>query len=200
MTPPPPPPPLAIPVLTVLDSFNRGNANTLGGNWRQFSALGSAAIRVNNNQASDNTVTGNAYWNAASFGTQQAAAFTFANSTLNNAALYLKASGNYNLLGTYASAIRVRYTTNNGGQVVVETTTNAGINYTTAAALTASFATSDRLTALVDAAGKVTVWKTAGTVSSVVGSATTTFTGAGSIGMSLPANARVDDFAGGNVQ
>ena len=156
---------------------------------------------MNTNQASA-LFAGNAYWNTASFGAVQAAAFTFANNTLNNAALYLKASGNFSLLGYYPSAIRVRYSTTNGLQVIVETTTN-GLAYTNAATLNLNtgFANGLILTALVDATGTVTVWQTAGAVSSVLGTANTTgFTGSGRIGMSLPTGARVDNFAGGSVQ
>jgi hypothetical protein len=91
----------------------------------------------------------------------------------------------------------VRY---NAGQVIVETTTN-GTSYTTAGTLTGNFVNGNRLTAMVDAAGLVTVWKTAGAVSNVVGTANTTgFTTTGSVGLSLPSGGRVDDFAGGTVQ
>jgi FtsP/CotA-like multicopper oxidase with cupredoxin domain len=197
VTPPPPPPPLALPAVPVLDGFNRGNANTLGSNWRQVVLFGVASIRVNNAQAQVPLVPGNAYWNAASFGNQQAAAFTFVNNTLNNTGLYLKASGSFNgILGFYASAIRVRY---NAGQVIVETTTN-GTSYTTAGTLVANFVNGNRLTAMVDAAGLVTVWKTAGTVSNVVGTASTGFSTPGRVGLALPLGGRVDDFAGGTVQ
>ena len=204
VTPPPPPPPLAKPQLNVLDNFNRNNANTLVTGWRQLVVpiINTAAIRVNSNQAFA-TVTGNAYWNVPTtgFGTQQGAAFTFVTDPVNNSGLYLKAGGNYNgLLGTFPRAIRVRYTTANGGQVVIESATNG--NYANAVTLNAPFVNGNRLTALVDATGKVTVWKTAGTVDSVVGSVTipafATLTG--NVGLSLPTNARVDDFAGGSVQ
>jgi hypothetical protein len=195
VTPPPPPTPLALPALTVRDNFNRRDATSLGQEWRQLSISGVAAIRVNSNQASAPLLPGSAYWNVSGFGAQQAAAFTFVNNTLNNAGLYLKASGAYSN-GAYPRAIRVRY---NAGQVFVETTTN-GTTFVNAATLTASFVNGDRLTALVDGNGKVTVWKTAGTVSTVLGTANTTFNAVGRIGLSLPIGARVDDFAGGTVQ
>ena len=198
--PPPPPPPLVIPTLTVLDTFNRVNANTLGSSWRQALLFGAASIRTNSNQASA-LIAGNAYWNATSYGTQQAAAFAFANNTLNGAALYLKASGTFTA-GAYQNALRVRYQSANGGQVVVETTGNFGLGYTQVAVFStnANFVNGNILTALVDTNGKVTVWKTVGASSTIVGTASTTFTGSGSIGMSLPIGARVDNFAGGNVQ
>jgi FtsP/CotA-like multicopper oxidase with cupredoxin domain len=199
--PPPPPPPPAYPTLTVLDNFNRTNTTNMGNNWQQLSVpLLGIGIRVNSNQA--NTVLGgNAYWNAgnAEFGLTQYAAFTFANNTLNNAALYLKAAGTYNVLGFYTNAIRVRYTTTGGAQVIVETTTN-GLAYSPVVALPATFANGNTLTAMVEASGRVTVWKTAGGPPTVLGTANTTFTGSGRVGISLPTGARVDNFAGGSVQ
>lgn len=193
-----------MPSLTVLDNFNRANTNTLGGNWQQLVTLGNSGIRVNANQAfcvnsglaAALCLTGaNAYLNGA-LGSAQAAAFTFANTTVNNIGLYLKASGAFNVLGFYPSAIRVRYSTGSGGQVVVETTTN-GLAFTTAGTLSSSFATNDRLTAMADATGVVTVWKTSGAVTTLVGTVNTPFTGAGQVGLYLPSGARVDDFAGG---
>jgi hypothetical protein len=183
----------------VLDTFNRANANTLGGNWRQLVVpIFNAGIRVNTTQASA-SFTANAYWNAGSFGTQQAAAFAFANNTLNSAALYLKAGGTFTA-GTYQNAVRVRYQAANGGQVLVDATNNFGLSYTQATVLNSNFVSGNILTALVDATGKVTVWKTAGSSSTILGTANTTFTGSGSIGLSLPTGARVDNFAGGSVQ
>jgi hypothetical protein len=187
--------------LTVLDTFNRGNAINLGPNWQQLSVpfLG-AGIRVNTNQA-NTALAGNAYWNAgnAEFGLAQYAAFTFANTTVSNAALYLKAAGTFNVLGFYTNAIRVRYTTTGGPQVIVETTTN-GLAYSPVVTLPATFANGNTLTAMVEASGRVTVWKTAGGPPTVLGTANTTFTGSGRVGMSLPTGARVDNFAGGSVQ
>jgi len=142
--------------------------------------------------------TGAAFWNVPNtgFGTQQAAAFTFVNDPVNNTSILLKGSGNFGL--TFQRHIRVRY---NAGQIIIDSSTNSGFTYTTAATLPVSLVAGNRLTAMVDATGKVTVWKTAGTVDSIIGSATIgTFTGTGSIGMNLPTNARVDDFAGGSVQ
>jgi len=187
------------PTLTVLDTFNRANANTLGGNWSQVTLLGAAAIRVNTNQASDVLLTGQAIWNGAGnvFGAKQGAAFTFANTTLNGSSLILKAGGG----ATPNSFIRVLY---NGGQVVVATTTNGGGSYTQRGSnLAATFANGDTLTALVDATGTVTVWKTSGATTTLVGSVTITgtgfWTGTGRIGMQVPANGRVDNFSGGTV-
>ena len=197
--------PPAFPTLPTLDNFNRTNANTLGGNWQQLVAAGAASIRVNNNEAFCQTLAcllgGNAYWNgaAATFGSTQAAAFTFANTTLNNASLVLKASGTFTGLGYYTNAIRVRYSTSSGGQVIVETTSN-GLTFSTVGTLAGSFATGNRLTALVTANGTVYVWRTAGATTTLLGSAATTgFTGTGRIGIALPSGARVDNFAGGTV-
>lgn len=181
----------ALPALTVLDNFNRANNNTsLGGSWSQV-VIGSAALRLNNNQAFANS-TGQAVWNGtnSTFGTTQAAAFTFA-TTPNGSALMLKASGG---LGTSVPGtfIRVRAQTN---QVVVETTNTGGIAYTTRGTLTASLASGDRLTAMANADGSVDVWK--GTA--YLGHVATPITGSGRIGILLPSSARIDDFAGGTV-
>ncbi len=139
------------------------------------------------------------------FRAEQAAAFTFASSTLNGAALVLKASGSFNALGYYTDAIRVRYATGGGTAVVVETTTN-GLSFTQRAQFSATFASGNTLTALADASGTVYVWKTAAATTTFIGQVTlpTTgqnsfTTGGGRIGMYLPSGARVDDFKGGNA-
>ena len=52
---------------------------------------------------------------------------------------------------------------------------------------------------MVDATGTVYVWKTAGTVNSLLGQTVLPepfATGAGRLGMNLPAGARVDNFSG----
>ncbi|WP_341888627.1 hypothetical protein [Variovorax sp. YR752] len=196
------------PLLTVLDSFNRGNANTLGGSWQQLVTLGNAGIRVNANQAFCTNsglaailcaAGANAYWSPAVFGTQQAAAMTFANTTLNGAGLLLKAGGTYTA-GRYSSAIRVRYTTAVPSQVIVETTAN-GSTYTTQASFPASFASGDTLTAMVDAAGTAYVWKTTATnLTTALGNVTIAgATGSGRVGIFLPPGGRIDNFAGGTV-
>ncbi|MDZ4718393.1 MAG: SdrD B-like domain-containing protein [Roseiflexaceae bacterium] len=194
------PPPL--PTLTVLDSFNRANANTLnnGTNWSQIVLFGSSSIRVNNNQAFA-TLLGWAMWNAPAtgFGTQQGAAFTFANTPVDTSALFLKASsGSANTPQNY---LRVQYRTSGGGQVVVGTTTNTGVSFTTIGTFAATFAATDRLTARANADGSVDVWKTtSANVTTYLGhSSTSSFTGSGRIGIYLSTNARVDDFRGGTL-
>lgn len=196
--------PPAIPTLAMLDNFNRINANTLGSIWQQAVALGSAGIRVNSGQAfcvnNSNFFTNllcangaNAY-RIGALGASQAAALTFANTTVNGVSLLLKASGTYNgFLGVYPSAIRVRHAS---GQVVVETTTN-GTAYTSAGTLSGTFANGDTMTAMADATGTVYVWKTSGAVTTLLGSAVTPLTGGGQVGLYLPPGARVDDFKGG---
>src|SRR5205085_5121786 len=77
-------PPPTIPTLTVLDSFNRANANNLGGNWSQAIA----SIRVDTNQAFCTgllcALGGAAYFNnpTTGYGSRQAAALTIGNGTL----------------------------------------------------------------------------------------------------------------------
>jgi hypothetical protein len=138
------------------------------------------------------------------FGAKQAAAFTFANTTLNDAALLLKAGGALNA-GAYANAIRVRY---NGGQVVVETTTpgSLGLAFTAAGTLAGTFANGDTLSAQVDATGQVYVWKTSAATTTFLGAVTVPTTGGnafttgtGRIGIFLPSGGRVDNFSGGTL-
>jgi len=187
------------PTLTTLDNFNRGNSNTLGGNWSQVTLFGLASIRVNSNQAFA-ALLGAATWNVPSggFGATQSAAFTFANTTLDNAALVLKATGG--TANIPANFVRVQYQTAGAGQVVVATTTNSGVSYTTRGTLPGSFASGDTFTARVDASGAVSVWKTSGGVDTYLGSVSGTgLTGTGRIGLQLPTNGRVDSFAGGTT-
>jgi uncharacterized repeat protein (TIGR01451 family) len=195
-----------LPTLGLLDNFNRGNANTLGGNWSQIVLFGNASIRVNSNQASDVLLPGWAIWNnsATGFGATQGAAFTFANTPANGSFLVLKGSGGN--ANTPANYIRVFYT---GSSVTVGTTTNSGGTVTTRATFPGTFATGDKLSAVADATGNVSVWKTtAAAVTTFVGSiaipttgagAWTQGTGGGRIGIMLPTNARVDNFSGGTV-
>lgn len=194
---------VALPTLTVLDSFNRANASTLGGNWSQIVLFSNASIRVNANQASA-ALTGWAMWNGAGnvFGAKQGAAFTFANTPANESFLILKGSGGN--ANTPANYIRVAYT---GSSVTVGTTTNFTV--TPRATLPGIFASGDTLSALADATGNVYVWKTtAAGVTTFIGNvsipttgdgAWTQGTGGGRIGIMLPTNARVDNFRGGTV-
>jgi SdrD B-like domain/IPT/TIG domain len=184
-------PPTSLPALTLLDDFNRANANnTLGSNW---SDLG---VDINTNRARG---LGQALWNvpSAGFGANQGAAFTFGPAPLTDGALILKATGGAS--ATPQNFIRVRYT---GTQVRVESTTNFGVTYTNAGSQNATFATGDTMSAIARADGSVSVFKTTG--------ATTTFlttkivagsvgTGVGRIGISLPNNVSVDNFRGGAV-
>ena len=131
----------------------------------------SAGIRANANQAFCSGLLclagGNAYWAATVFGDKQAAAFTFAGTTttLNNSSLYLKVGGTLTL-GAYQSGIRVQY---NAGQVTIATTTNTGLTFTTAGSFAGTFASGDTMTAQVDAAGAVFVWKTSGATTTLLG-------------------------------
>lgn len=203
--------PPAMPTLAVLDGFDRANSNNLGFNWQQFRLGGGAAgIRTQNTLAfCAASTTGPcadgayAYWgggnNNADFGINQAAAVTISNTLYSDGVgLILKAGGIFNTTnGTYPTAIRVRYTTASGGQIIVETTTDGGLSYTQAGSLPGSFTAGDRLTALADAQGEVFVWKTSGLTTTSLGSAVTTLSGPGLIGLYLPRAGRVDDFAGG---
>ncbi|MBK8814897.1 MAG: choice-of-anchor D domain-containing protein [Methylococcaceae bacterium] len=198
------PVPPAVPSV-LRDNFNRANANTLGGTWQQTALFGASVLRVNGNQATANALglTGYAYSNTVGTATQ-GAGFTFANTTVNNTALFLKATGSIGAVsGQLQNAIRVLY---NAGNVTVATTTN-GNGAATYANVGAGISTGgalvngNSLQAAVDNTGKVWVWK-------VVGATTTLLTptgvqlpnnalwttGGGKAGMQLPNGARVDNF------
>jgi hypothetical protein len=196
------PPGPTLPALGLLDNFNRGNANTLGGNWSQVTVLGSAAIRVNANQASA-ALLGWAMWNGAGtpFGNRQGAAFTFATAPVSSGtpnSLLLKASGG--AANTPANYIRVAYS---AGSVGVATTTNAGATLTTRGTFAATFAAGDTLSAVALENGTVNVFRTSGATTTLVGTVTIPgagfWTGGGRIGVLLPMNARIDDFRGATV-
>lgn len=192
-----------LPALAVLDSFSRANANTLGGSWSQTTVIGFAAIRVNANQAQA-LLPGQAIWNLppGGFGAKQGAALTIATTTPTGDSLILKATG-----GTATTPVnyaRVRLT---ASTVVIETTTNSGGAFASAGTLNnanSTFANGDVLTAQVDAGGLVSVWRTRGATTVLVGSIQLPNnalwnTGGGRIGISLPTGARVDNFSGGTV-
>ena len=193
---------LPIPALSVLDNFNRTNANTLanGTNWSQPVISGSAAIRVDTSQAfcspTPCTLGGQATWNtpAVGFGAKQGAAFTFSNAT--GGSLILKASGAF--ANAPQNLIRVRPS---GATVIVETTANFGAVYTNRGSLAAgaSFALNDTLTAVANADGSVDVWKN--TTYLGRSAAVAAFVGTGRIGMQMAAGGggRIDNFSGGTV-
>jgi len=185
---------LALPSLTVLDNFNRTNAANLGANWSQPNNN----IRLNNNQAQENTgTTGFAYWNGGTgggptYGARQGAGLTIANTTLTGDSLILKASGGTATAPT--SYLRVRLTATT---VIVESTTNGGSGFTTRGTLTATFANTNTLTAVANADGSVDVWQNATYLGR--SAAVAAFSGTGRVGMSLPNGARVDNFSGGTL-
>ncbi|NOT84734.1 MAG: hypothetical protein HOP02_08160, partial [Methylococcaceae bacterium] len=224
-----------LPTLAVLDNFNRANANTLnnGTNWNQVTIattapltfIGNAlcnaagfgttapcaAVHITGPAASgiaNAVANGNAYW-SSNFNANQAAAFTFANTPLNNTALMLKATGaNSGLSGLQANFIRVQYQTTGGGRIVVSTTNNGNNlapTYTTSATFTtnANFANGNTLSAVIRANGTVEVFKTSSSTISLgsvqLPNVALWTTGGGRIGMQLPSSARVDNFAGGTV-
>jgi Bacterial cadherin-like domain len=214
-----------IPTLAVLDNFNRNttinlnNGAPAGVAWNQAAVLGAAAIAVfdattgdpGSGVAQDLLAPGNAYWNGSSagpvFGNRQAAAFTFASNPATNTSLMLKATGTTNVGGLQQNFVRVLYTTTGGGTITIQTTTNSGGAYATAgAAITGvGFVNGDTVTAMIDQAGAVTVWKTHLGVVTALGTRTPATnplwtTGGGRIGVQMPPGAtRVDNFAGGNV-
>ena len=194
---------LAPPSLSLRDNFNRTNSNNLGANWNQAGSGSNVAIRINGNQAFANTA-GKAMWSGSAGGgpnysPNQGAAFIFANAPVNNSALILKATAGNGSNTNPQNYIRVRY---NGGQVIVETTNNGNAGsptFTPFGTFNATFASGDRITAVANSDSSVMVFKTSGSTTTLVGTATVTgFTGSGRIGIQLPAGARVDDFSGGS--
>jgi len=192
----------ALPAVSVLDSFVRSNAVNLGANWSQPNNN----IRLQNNQAQENTgATGFAYWNspAAGYGAKQGAAFTAANGVPGDS-LILKATVGTGTATAPQNYVRVRLT---AASVVVETTVNGGATFTaqgTLSSANANFASGDTLTAQVDAAGLVSVWRTRGTTTVFAGavqlpSVALWTTGGGRIGMSLANLNRVSAFGGGTL-
>jgi len=191
----------ALPVLAVLDAFNRANAVNLGASWSQPNNN----IRLNANQAQENNgATGFAYWNVPTtgFGAKQGAAFTAVNGVADDSLILKATAGTATAPQSY---VRVRLTSNS---VVVETTVNSGGTFTPQGtpltSANANLAAGDRLTAQVDAAGLVSVWRTRGTTTVYAGSVQLPnvalwTTGGGRIGMSLANGNRVDDFSGGTL-
>ena len=198
----PPPPGPTPPVVTILDDFNRPNANVLGANWSQFVIGGRAAIRVATNQARSST-TGSAYWVTA-FGARQYAAITFVNSTTRGDALMLKASG-----GTAIAPLRFIRVQVVAGNVVVSTTTNGGISFVTRGRFPATFTSGNTLIAEALQDGTVAVFRQVGAATpTLVGSVVIPTAGTGAwaqpagtsrIGIRLVEGSRVDNFGGGIV-
>jgi uncharacterized repeat protein (TIGR01451 family) len=200
---------LALPVLSVLDNFNRTNANTLGSNWSQIVLFGNAAIRVNSNQAFA-ALFGWGIWNGTgnNFGAKQGAAFTFASTPATGSFLVMKGSGGN--ANTPQNFVRVFYSTAAGGTVTVATTINSGLSYATRGSFTGvGLANGDTMSAVANANGSVDVWKTtAANVTTFLGrvaiptsgpGAWTQGTGGGRIGLMLPTGARIDNFSGGTL-
>jgi hypothetical protein len=216
---------------SVLDNFNRRAATTLGTNWFETTGFRGASIDIVDT-ATRPTIAGlanangagTAYWNAIDpisgvgviFGSKEAAAYTFSDTTTNGDSLILDATGVPSAANIYPNFVKVAVS---GTRIVAVTTTrlNSAGASVTSTPVTLSlpntapvFANGDTITAVIDGttamgAPTVFVWRTSST-------AVTTPLGAvqvpvnqlwqlgGQIGMQLPAGARVDNFAGGNVQ
>jgi uncharacterized repeat protein (TIGR01451 family) len=197
---------VALPALSVLDNFNRANANTLGSNWSQSTLFGNASIRINSNRAYA-LLSGYAIWNnpSAGFGNKQGAAFTFANAPTNSLgtlpSLVLKATnGTTNLPRNF---LRVSYQ-NTTNLVTVSTTNNSGVAMTLRAAFNVTLATNDTLSAVAYNDGTVRVYKNGTFIGGVTiptsgAGAWTQGSGGGRIGVQLPLGQRVDDFRGGTL-
>ena len=148
-------------------------------------------------------------WNGAAspFGAKQAAAFTYRNAPLNNAAypmgLVLKASG-----GTLAVPATYASVTYNAGVVTVSTVTTSGAPVVRGTK-TFTLVNGDRLTALADGLGNVFLFRTNSSGNTayigvvaipIVGaSAWAPANGGGRVGLQVPVGQRVDDFRAGTI-
>ena len=189
-----------IPVLGVLDLFNRNNANTLnnGNSWNQLVVLGAAAVQVHDFPAGvshglaycNNSgflglpcpAGGWAFWNSPTngFGGQQAASFTFSNTVNagNNSltpgyGLVLKATQINSNTKVATNFVDVIYNPSTH-QVSVVYSTNGGGSYTTAGTMAATFAAGapgDTMAGAVSSTGLVYVWKISGTTTTLLGTA-----------------------------
>ena len=185
----------AAPALTVLDTFNRANANNLGANWQQLSIFGFAAVRVNANQAVAGT-TGDAVWspaNVPAYGNAQAAGLTFTNTTLGGTGLYLRVT--QTVFNTPTNYLLLTYNAGNGGSVSLSASgTNAG-------SIPVSFANGDTLKVATDAAGTtVFVYKNGTYVGLLQAPVSWTPAAAGGrIGVRVAGNGRIDNFGGAQL-
>ena len=198
-----------LPALTVLDNFNRANANTLGASWSQTTLFGLAAIRVNATRPRTRCCPDR----RSGTSRRPASARTRAPpsrsptprpaSGANQPTLVLKATRRLHQQPgqLHRRVVRER-------EVTVATTTNSGGTLTPRATFAATFANGDTLSAVADGTGAVSVYKTSGATTTAVGSvaiptsgtgAWTQGTGGGRIGIQLPISQRIDDFAGGTL-
>jgi cytochrome c peroxidase len=205
------------PGATPLDSFNRAclpaTLCPLGPNWQvQGSQTATGRFAIQNNQVRAGGTPGWAYWNAASFGPNQQAFFTFTNVAVaaTEQDLFLKIIEPPNSPEAGTGLIEVLYNAP-GGQVSV-LTYDAFRNpqWVTHGAFPATFAAGDSFGARTLSDGTVTVFKNGAPVGSVdVDTGPNPWraawvAGGGKIGVQFTnaggANgARFDDFGGGTV-
>jgi hypothetical protein len=203
---------VAAPALGLLDSFDRANANNLGGSWAQANSnvriIGNQAAGVVGGGGGGGGGTGQAVWTGApNAAGPQGASFTIANMPASNnafAGLMLQASGGN--ANTPLRYIRIRY---QGGNVTVNTIAGGGGgggggggNGTPQASFAATFAAGDTLTAVVTSTNTVAIYKTSASVTVTVGAVTLNGWSAGNapvrLGIQLSNNVRIDNFNGGS--
>jgi uncharacterized repeat protein (TIGR01451 family) len=192
-----------LPTVPLRDSFDR-DGPALGANW----SVTGTNTRITGDAAQGFT-NSRIMWNGANspFGAKQAAAFTYRNAPVNNAAyptgLVLKASG-----GTLAVPATYASVTYNTGVITVSTVTTSGapiVQGTKAFTLV----NGDRLTALADGLGNVFLFRTnSGGTTTYIGVVAIPIVGAlawapasggGRVGLQVPAGQRVDDFRAGTI-
>jgi FtsP/CotA-like multicopper oxidase with cupredoxin domain len=187
------------PALSLLDTFDRANATSLGGNWTQqtptapqFPDLG---IASNTAIANSTTLGGLAIWGPTTFGTSQGASFTPGGTPNGNAYLVLKATGG-TPPGPPANYVRVGC---EAGQIVVSTM-SGGSNISAYVKQASLGACGSPLSAVVDAKGLVTVFKGGAFAGGVQLPDVAVWKGVGKIGIQLTTvGATGNDFSGGNV-
>jgi hypothetical protein len=184
--------------LTLLDSFDRANSTSLGGNWaQQTSTTTGADLGVTGSEArANNTALGGlAIWSQTTFGTSQGASFRPGGTPNGNVYLVLKASGG-TLPGAPANYIRVGC---EASQIVVSTM-SGGSNVTSYVKQASFGACGSPLSAVVDAKGLVTVFVGTAFAGGVQLPDVAAWKGGGKIGIQLTTvGATANDFAGGNV-
>jgi hypothetical protein len=193
----------------VLDTFNRADG-ALGANWR--GAVNTALFAIFNNQARVLSTGGDVWWNAATFGANQEAFFTFTqvSPTAVEQGLLLKFNGT-SPNNSRASWIEVAYNATTGSVVVRTRAPRQGV--VTRISWSAPFVAGDQLGARAQLDGTVCAYRNGFEIGCTnVKSGTNPWPtplveGGGKIGVRFvtgatftpPLDARFDDFGGGTM-
>lgn len=186
---------MGFPLTGVIDSFDRVDAASLGGNWTDDIVGGSMAISGNaavGETAGDNTAS----YTAQSFGPNCEAWFTFDNTPPFYTGVWLRQGP-----GAGGNGYRVTYDPGSSGRVGFSKYTSA-VRTALGADITGvgTVAAGDRFGAYM-IGDTITAWIIQSGVETVVGSRTdTTYTGANNLGLLLEGTtAKAREFGGGNL-